>query len=207
MKPARLERIRQVASQRQMDLAVCLENVHDPHNISAVIRTCDAVGIADVYILYSAPQLRDQPFAAGKKSSAGSRRWVRTHLFRETEACFAHLRQRYDRIYCTWIDDHSQNLYDLDLTTSTVLVFGNEHDGISAQARALSDGSYRIPMVGMVRSLNISVACAVSLYEALRQRDAAGLYALNAAAMTEVRQELFDHYCEQQILRSGPQDP
>ena len=118
MQPERYKKIRRVASQRQMDLTVCLENVHDSHNISAVLRSCDAVGISDVHILYTDPELQNQPFSAGKKSSAGSRRWVRTHIHHDIQSCFSQLRKSYDRIYCTLIREDSRDLYDLKLTES-----------------------------------------------------------------------------------------
>ena len=173
MTPERQNRITNVLNSRQPDLTVVLENVHDPHNISAVMRTCDSLGIQNIYIL-NTRIARHNKF--GKKSSASAAGWLSIHHFDNTEACFEELKAKYSRIYATHLGTESHSLYDLDLTESVALVFGNEHAGISEEALQLCDGNFIIPQVGMVRSLNISVACAVSLYEAFRQKQQAGHY-------------------------------
>ncbi len=173
MTPERQNRITNVLNSRQPDLTVVLENVHDPHNISAVMRTCDSIGIQNIYIL-NTRIARHNKF--GKKSSASAAGWLSIHHFDNTEACFEELKAKYSRIYATHLGTESHSLYDLDLTESVALVFGNEHAGISEEALQLCDGNFIIPQVGMVRSLNISVACAVSLYEAFRQKQQAGHY-------------------------------
>ena len=173
MTPERQNRITNVLNSRQPDLTVVLENVHDPHNISAVMRTCDSIGIQNIYIL-NTKIARHNKF--GKKSSASAAGWLSIHHFDNTEACFEELKAKYSRIYATHLGTESHSLYDLDLTESVALVFGNEHAGVSEEALQLCDGNFIIPQVGMVRSLNISVACAVSLYEAFRQKQQAGHY-------------------------------
>ena len=173
MTPERQNRITNVLNSRQPDLTVVLENVHDPHNISAVMRTCDSIGIQNIYIL-NTRIARHNKF--GKKSSASAAGWLSIHHFDNTEACFEELKAKYSRIYATHLGTESHSLYDLDLTESVALVFGNEHAGVSEEALQLCDGNFIIPQVGMVRSLNISVACAVSLYEAFRQKQQAGHY-------------------------------
>jgi len=173
MTPERQNRITNVLNRRQPDLTVVLENVHDPHNISAVMRTCDSIGIQNIYIL-NTRIARHSKF--GKKSSASAAGWLSIHHFDNTEACFEVLKAKYSRIYATHLGAESHSLYDLDLTESVALVFGNEHAGVSEEALRLCDGNFIIPQVGMVRSLNISVACAVSLYEAFRQKQQAGHY-------------------------------
>ena len=173
MTPERDTRLTSVLNKRQDDITVVLENVFDPHNISAVMRSCDAVGIQDIFILTT----RIGPHKKwGMKSSSSASKWVTVHQFTDTEACFKALRGRYDKILATHLGTESSSLYDLDLTGSIALVFGNEHDGVSKEALAFCDGNFIIPQVGIIRSLNISVACAVSIYEAFRQKSVAGHY-------------------------------
>lgn len=176
MHPKRLEKFRAVAGRRQPDLAVVLENVHDPHNIGAILRSCDAVGILHVFILFTEPHLQKDRVRLGKKSAAGARKWLDIHFYHEVEACVAHLRRDFDMLLGTQLGDHSQSVYDLDLTQRMALVFGNESAGISPALQAHMDGNFLIPQAGMVQSLNVSVACAVSVYEAYRQRLLAGRY-------------------------------
>ena len=194
MRPERLQKILQLAKQRQLDLTVVLENVHDPHNISAVMRTCDAVGICDVYILNTDPVLKTRRFKPGKRTSSGSRKWVRVHMYADLNACFAEIRKQYGRIFATHLDSSLPAHFDIDLASPLALVFGNEHTGVSEEARAHSDGALCIPQVGMVDSLNISVACAVVLYEANRQREARNMYVENATGSDAVYNRLLDDY-------------
>ncbi len=173
MTPEREAKVRNVLNRRQSDLTVILENVFDPHNISAVMRTCDAVGIQDVYVLNTKIP-RHKKF--GSKSSSSALGWLSIYQFDDAEACFAAVRQSCDHIYATHLGTQSVSLYDIDFTQKTALVFGNEHAGVTDEALAFCDGNFIIPQFGMVQSLNISVACAVSLYEGLRQRERAGFY-------------------------------
>ncbi len=175
----RSAKFEQVVNCRQGNLTVVLENVHDPHNIGAVLRTCDSIGIKEIFVLYTDPNLSIEKLYLGKNASSGARKWIDVHFYTELEPCFAHLRKNYDKILCTHLSEDAKSLHDLDLTASVALVFGNERDGITAESLALADGNFLIPQVGMVQSLNISVACAVSLYEAFRQRNVKGFYTNN----------------------------
>ena len=173
MTPEREQRITSVLDKRQGNLTIVLENVFDPHNISAVMRTCDAVGVQDVYILNTRiPRHKKW----GAKSSSSAAQWLTIHQYTDAGECFAHLRGRAGRIFTTHLSGDAVSLYDMDLTGRIALVFGNEHSGVSDEIRALSDGNFIIPQVGIIKSLNISVACAVTLYEAFRQKSAAGQY-------------------------------
>lgn len=194
MKPERKKRLQDVAFSRQPDLTVILENVHDQHNIGAVLRSCDSVGIKEVFVLYSEPDIQIKNVKLGKRTSAGTRKWVDVHFYTDTVACFEQVRAHYDRILATHLDEDACSLYQLDLTQSTALLFGNEHSGISLQALAYADGNFIIPQCGMAQSLNISVACAVTLYEAYRQRDAKGYYEKNNPASPAARETLFQDY-------------
>ena len=173
MNDERREKLLKVLGKRQVDLAVVMENVHDPHNISAVMRTCDAVGIQDIFVLTTKIP-RHKRF--GIKSSSSAAKWLTIHEYTDVAACFSELRKRYDRILTTHLGTDSIGLYDIDFTRSVALVFGNEHDGVSEEIRSLADGNFIVPQMGIIQSLNISVACAVSIYEAMRQKKAAGQY-------------------------------
>ena len=175
MTPERYTRLTSVLNKRQPDLTVVLENVFDPHNISAVMRTCDAVGIQDIYILNTKipPHKR-----WGAKSSSSAAKWLSIHQFTNAEECFIALRAKFKKIYTTHLSTDAVGLHELDLTESVALVFGNEHSGVSEEIIAMADGNFIIPQVGIIKSLNISVACAVTLYEAFRQKTNAGHYAI-----------------------------
>ncbi|HEV3325555.1 MAG TPA: RNA methyltransferase [Puia sp.] len=173
MTPERELRITSVLDKRQENLIVVLENVFDPHNISAVMRTCDAVGVQDIYVLNTRIPLHKK---WGAKSSSSAAQWLTVHQYADAEQCFGDLRKKVDRIFSTCLTSDSVSLYDMTLTGRIALVFGNEHSGVSDEIRSFSDGNFIIPQVGIIRSLNISVACAVTLYEAYRQKSAAGQY-------------------------------
>ncbi len=183
MTPERLDRLGSVLSKRQPDITVVLENVFDPHNISAVMRTCDAVGIQDIFILNTRiPRHKKW----GAKSSSSAAKWLTIHQYTEAEACFAELRNRYQKIYTTHLSSDAVQLHDLNLAEPVALVFGNEHSGVSDEIIALADGNFIIPQVGIIKSLNISVACAVTVYEASRQKSIAGHYATCRLSGTEL---------------------
>ena len=173
MTPQRMERLSSVLDKRQDDLTIVLENVFDPHNISAVMRTCDAVGLQEIFILNTKiPRHKKWGF----KSSSSAKKWLTVHQFEDATECFSSLRKSYSSILTTHLTTGAVGLYDLDLTKSVALVFGNEHNGVSEEIRSLADGNFVIPQVGIIRSLNISVACAVTLYEAYRQKTMTGHY-------------------------------
>lgn len=173
MTPEREAKIKKVLNHRQGDLVVVMENVHDPHNISAVMRTCDAVGVQEIFVLNTAIA-RHKKF--GKTSSASAAGWLTIHQYDNTEACMKAVKERCDKIYATHLEVQSYSLYELDLTQKVALVFGNEHAGVTEECLSYCDGNFIIPQVGMVQSLNISVACAITLYEAYRQREIKGFY-------------------------------
>lgn len=172
MTEQRLRKFRTVLSHRQPDLTVVMENIHDPHNVSAMLRSADAVGVSEVQLVYTYEKFP----TLGKKSSASATKWVARRKFPSIEECYATLRKKGFLIYATHLTAESVSLYELDLTRKIAFVFGNEHRGVSSEAAGLADVNFQIPMMGMIQSLNVSVACAVSLYEAFRQRRIAGMY-------------------------------
>lgn len=187
MTPERKKRLTDVLNHRQHDLTVVLENVFDPHNISAVMRTCDAVGVQEIFVLNTKiPKHKKW----GPRSSSSAAKWLTVHQFDDHRECFQMLRQKFEKIYTTHLASGAVDLYRLDFTSSVALIFGNEHDGVSEESRSLADGNFIIPQVGIIQSLNISVACAVSLYEAYRQKKAASHYS-QPHMPEKAREELF----------------
>jgi tRNA (guanosine-2'-O-)-methyltransferase len=168
----RTEKINQVISSRQPSLRIVLENIHDPHNVSAIFRTCDAAGIPKVSLVYNL-----EPFPKiGKKSSASAFKWVEKEKHKSLEECYKKLHFDGFKIYASFISKDSKNLFELDFTGKVAIIFGNEHRGLSEEAIELADENFYIPMHGMVQSLNVSVSAAIAIYEALRQRSNKGMY-------------------------------
>lgn len=203
MTEERLRKFEVATKRRQSNLTVILENVHDQHNIGAVLRSCDAVGIKEIFVLYTQERLKKDFIKLGKRTSSGARRWVDVHLYQDVEACFAHVKKNYDKIYSTHLDEQPTSLYKLDLTQSVALLFGNEHDGVSELSLAHSDGNFIIPQMGLVQSLNISVACAVSVFEALRQRDLKKMYTENLPMSETEQTALFEEFKRRQLNRES----
>lgn len=169
----RENRIKEVLHHRQNDLTVVLENIFDPHNISAVLRTCDAVGIAEIYVINN--MLPNHGSYENRRSSSAVK-WMKVHQFTDGRACFDAVKKKYNKVYTTHLAENTQSIYDLQLTDSVALVFGNERQGLTRESLSYADGNFIIPQVGMIHSLNISVACAVGVYEAFRQKEIAGHY-------------------------------
>ena len=168
----RIEKIKWVVSKRQPSVRVVIENIHDPHNVSAIFRTCDAAGIPKVSLLYNVEKFPK----IGKKSSASAYKWIEREKFKTVEECYSQLREEKFVIYASSLNADSKSLYELDFTKKTAIIFGNEHRGLSEEAEKLADERFFIPMYGMVQSLNVSVSAAISIYEALRQRSLKGFY-------------------------------
>ena len=187
----RLKKITDVIKSRQHSLTVVMENIHDSHNVSAIFRTCDAVGIPKVNLIYyqeAFPRI-------GKKSSASAFKWVEKEKYKSVEDCYNDLRTNGYKIYASSLTANSKSLYDLDLTKKAAIVVGNEHRGVSDSAAKLADEVFLIPQFGMVQSLNVSVATAVILYEALRQRLRKGMYDKSELDKNKI-EELIENWCE-----------
>lgn len=199
MTPERKSRFKEVIARRQHNLTVILEDVTDPHNVAAVLRSCDAVGVSEVHIIQTY-----EPYGRhyGKdilksRASSSARKWLEIHKYESVEACVEAVRPRFANILATHLATDAKSLYELELTGSVALVFGNEHSGVSQSMLSNCDGNFIIPQMGMISSLNISVACAVSLYEALRQRTHAGAY--EGDQMPASRQEaLYDKWAQRE---------
>ncbi len=168
----RLQKMERVLRNRQLDLRVVCENIHDPHNVSAILRTCDAAGVGMVHLLYTHeefPQL-------GKKSSASAKKWIDIQRHRSFEELQQALHRDGMTIYATHLGERAISIYDVDWTQPSAIIMGNEHRGVSDEALAIADANVYIPQFGMIESLNVSVATAIILYEAVRQRLQANQY-------------------------------
>ena len=168
--PRRFERLQSVLNRRMGDLTVVLEAVDKPHNLSAILRTCDAVGAMEAHVV-SLPG-RPRTF---NKTAKGSQKWVPLHPHPSIEECLLGLKAKGFRLYGTHLSVDAVDYRQCDFTGPTAFVLGAEKWGLSADAATAVDQALFIPMGGMVQSLNVSVAAAVLLFEALRQRQAAGL--------------------------------
>lgn len=166
MTEKRRNRIESVLKMRQSNLAVVLEDIDDKHNLYASLRNCDAVGVQNVYII----DPRKRTFEAGRKSSSSAKRWLSVHYFTNTKFAFEEIRKSHDKILVTNLSETAKSIFKTDFKESMAIVFGNEQIGVSDTAIELSDGNIVIPQNGMIKSLNLSVSVAVTLYEAFRQR-------------------------------------
>jgi len=172
MSPERFVRITRMLDRRQPELTVLLERVHKPHNLAAIVRTADAVGVSDVHATWEDKAMK----LAGNKSATGSQNWVNVHSHDTTAEAIQTLRDQGMQIIATNLSDTAIDFREVDYTKPTAILLGQEKKGISDEALALADQDVIIPMVGMCQSLNVSVASALILYEAQRQRQQAGMY-------------------------------
>ena len=171
MKAERVARLDAVLAKRQPDLTVYAENLHKPKNFSAMVRNCDAVGINEIHVMPGEESLRKH-----WKTSQGAEKWmhIRTHDSPE-EAC-THLKSNGFRLVAAHLSNTAVDYRDVDYTQAIAIVLGTELFGVSDTTLSFVDQQISIPMMGVTQSLNVSVACAVVLYEAQRQRQAAGMY-------------------------------
>lgn len=171
MNAQRYARIREMLARRQPDLTVCMEQVHKPHNVSAIVRTADAVGVHEVHAVWPGHRMRTMA-----SSAAGSNSWVEVKTHRTIAEAVSHLKDRGMQILATHLSDRAVDFREIDYTRPTCILMGQEKTGITREALDLADRDIIIPMTGMVQSLNVSVASALILYEAQRQRQNAGMY-------------------------------
>ncbi len=171
MNAQRYARIREMLARRQPDLTVCMEQVHKPHNVSAIIRTADAVGVHEVHAVWPGSRMRTM-----YSSAAGSNSWVQVKTHPTISDAVSHLKRQGMQILATHLSSSAVDFREIDYTRPTCVLMGQEKTGITREALELADRDIIIPMIGMVQSLNVSVASALILYEAQRQRQNAGMY-------------------------------
>ena len=170
--PERLQRLRGVLERRQDDVTVVLDNVHDAHNASAVLRSADGFGLGRIALLYT-----DQELPSLSKGVSGhTRKWMTLERYGDVASCVAALRGRGERIVATHVDAELMSHLGMDWTQPVALVLGNEHTGCTPEMRAAADATVSIPMRGMAQSFNVSVAAAIILAELSRQRAGQGMY-------------------------------
>jgi tRNA (guanosine-2'-O-)-methyltransferase len=181
----RIARIDEVLSKKQPDLQVMLDNVHSSQNLSAIIRSADAVGVLDIY--YSTNE--NESLRIHKTITQGAHRWTRRYRMNDDHKV-AFLKEKKEQgfqVVVTHLDERAVSFRHIDYTKPTLLVMGNEKEGVSAEIVKLADQVIIIPMQGMVQSLNVSVATGLILYEAQRQREDAGRY--DTSTLTHEKKE------------------
>lgn len=169
---ARRERIIKTLWERQPDLTLVLANIHDPHNVSAIYRSCDAFGVNKVHLFYD-----KTPFPElGKKSSASARKWVESERHYDRQELLGKLKQEKFLVLATTFTERAKPLRQWNFLQPVAIILGNEHEGVEKNLVEKADGELFIPMHGMIQSFNVSVAAAIILAEAARQREEAGFY-------------------------------
>lgn len=186
MSPERFSRIKEMIAKRQTDLTVLMENVHKPHNVSAIVRTGDAVGVHQVHTVWE-----DRNRLKGG-TAAGSQQWVSVKNHDNIKDAIGHLKSQGMQVLVTHLSDNAVDFREVDYTKPTAVIFGQEKYGVTDEAIELADQDIVIPMVGMVQSLNVSVAAALVLYEAQRQRQNAGMYDTITLPEDEQQRLLFE---------------
>lgn len=187
MTPERFRKIRARLARRQPDLTVLAENVHKSHNIAAILRTADAVGIHRVHAVSESGEIPRHHMVSG-----GTRKWVPVELHGDIRSAVQRLGDDGFSVIAAHPGAEARDYRKLDYTRRTAILLGAEMNGISEDARELVDGFVAIPMEGMVTSLNVSVAAALILYEARRQREAAGMYEACRLGDDDYRTTLFE---------------
>ena len=193
MTPERFNRLRTALARRQPDLTVLMDSVNKSHNVSAILRTADAVALQRLHAIAPNALLRRHHMIAG-----GAKRWVELVLHPSTEVALATLREEGFRLVAAHAGDGARDFREVDYTRKTALMVGAELFGLSAQALAAADELVAIPMHGLGMSLNVSVATGAILLEAERQRHAAGMYANCRLSPEEFERTLFE-WCYPQI--------
>lgn len=208
MTPERQQRLDGVLARRQPDLTVLAENLHKPRNLSAVVRTCDAVGIPEIHVVPGEGNPRKH-----WHTSQGAEKWVGLRVHEHTRAACEHLHGQGFQLLAAHLSDEAVNYRDIDYTRPTALLIGTEAFGVSEEGLRWADREIVIPMQGMSQSLNVSVATAVVLYEAVAQRQAAGLYdrsRMDPAEHARLRFEWLHprvaRYCRERDLPYPPLD-
>lgn len=186
MRPERFRRLRQVLARRQPDLTVLMDRVNKPHNFSAIVRNCDAVGVLEAHAV-----LPERGLELYHATSAGTRKWMRLITHADVGSAVAHLKARGFTLLAAHPADDAVDFRQVDYTRPTAFLMGAELYGVSDAGLELADRHVVIPMMGMVHSLNVSVATALLLYEAQRQRATAGMYDGVRLEGSEFRRTLF----------------
>jgi len=195
MTPDRLERVVSTLNRRQPDLTVITDEVYKSHNQAAIARTCDAFAIQDIHVVWPAGQFR-----LSNATAAGSESWVTVNSHADITTAITDLKQQGFRVCAAHLTDRATDFREYDFTQPTALLMGTEKEGVSDLAAELCDEHLIIPMYGMVQSFNVSVAAAIILNEATRQREAAGLFDQRRISDERFEQLLFE-WCQPSATR------
>jgi tRNA (guanosine-2'-O-)-methyltransferase len=187
MNPERFARLRSALQRRQPDLTLLMDGVNKSHNFSAILRNCDAVGVLEAHVV---PPPRG--LAIHFESSAGTKKWVSVRRHETVRAAASQLKEAGFTLLAAQLSPASIDYRDVDYTIPTAIVMGAELDGVSQEGLRLADEHVKIDMVGMAHSLNVSVATSLLLFEAKRQRDAAGMYEETRLSTEAFRNRLFE---------------
>ena len=187
MRPERFHRLREVLARRQPDLTVLMDRVNKAHNLSAILRNCDAVGVLEAHAVAAEPGLE-----VHHATSAGTKKWVAVRRHATAAEAIGHLREGGFAILAAHPSPEAIDYREVDYTRPVAITLGAELEGVSAEALERTDLLVSIPMVGMVHSLNVSVASSLLLFEALRQRTAAGMYAESRLSPAAFEARLFE---------------
>ena len=187
MTPERFQRLHAALSRRQPDLGILMERVNKSHNFSAILRSCDAAGVLEAHVVPP-----DRGVDLHHDTAAGSSKWVDVRSWSDVGSAIDHLHEGGFRVLAAHPGDEARDFRQVDLTTPTAFMMGAELHGISEEGLRRADGRIAIPMAGLVRSLNVSVAAALLLFEAKRQREAAGMYDRSRLPPETFRRKLFE---------------
>ncbi len=182
----RKKRIEDVLSKRQGDLIVVLENIRNIHNINAIIRTIEGMGIQNLIVVNEYME----PLSINEAISTKADKWITIKQEFEIEPVLKELKENGFSIYTTSLGENTEEVYNVDYSKKVSIVFGNEKEGVSDKVLKYSDKLIKIPMRGMVKSFNVSVSVGIILYEAIRQREISG-YIKKGGLATREKQELF----------------
>ena len=188
MTPQRFEKIKKVLAKRQPDITIVLDKVHKPHNLAAIIRSCDAVGVGDIIGISS----NKKKININLKSASGSNNWIKFQIHESIKTLPKILKEKNMKIFIANNSDKSTDFRNVNFTEPCAIILGSELSGVSDEATSFSNQEIMIPMYGMVESLNVSVASAIILYEIQRQRKEAGLYNHLRLTNNEYKQLLFE---------------
>lgn len=187
MDPRRFHAIRTALSRRQPDLTLLMDQVHKPHNLAAILRSCDAVGLLNAHAVPTQGRLH-----VGGHTSGGTKKWVRLHTHASIEGAVHDLKRSGLTVVAVHPAPDAMDFRECDFTRPVALLMGAELHGISDRGLALSDERIKIPMMGMAHSLNVSVATALVLFEASRQRQKKGMYDESRLPTEEFDRLLFE---------------
>lgn len=187
MNKKRFKKIKSLLEKRQPDLSVLMDNVHKPHNLAAIARTCDAVGIYDIHATAATEKIK-----ITQKTSGWVKKWVRLTQHKNTQSAIDFLKNNGFQVVAAHLTSDSTDFRNIDFTKKTALIMGAELEGVSEEASKLCDKCIHIPMHGMTQSLNVSVACALILFEAERQRSIKGMYDSSRLDKNQFKKALFE---------------